>query len=137
MKIRTPAMVVVLTLGDNAVTGGYTVMDGYDEGGRQWRRLVSEAVRVDGGYENARALAKQRITLPVYIEGSTVADARAKHRALLDAVEATQWVLDVTGDGATALWVCDAADSEAPRFSIDGLKRVVTLSIPAQPAYGF
>lgn len=137
MKIRNAAMTVLLTIGDTVPVSGYLAAEGYDEGGRSSRRLTAQAPRVDGEFEIARALSKQRITLPVYIEGATVADARAKHRALLAAVESDGWVLDVTGDGATAVWFCDAADSDAPVFYEGGLKRVVTLSIPAQPAYGF
>lgn len=138
MKIRDTDMNVVLTLGDNSVVDGYVAMDGFEEGQRGWRRLTVEAARVDGAYDVARARARQTITLPVYIEGADVADARAKHRALLDAVEVEQWVLDVAGDGTTAVFVCAAADEGAPVGLFEGgRKRIVTLSIPAQPAYGF
>ena len=137
MIIRTAALASVLTLGDNALVGGYCVTRGYSEPPRTHRRLVNEAPRVDGGYEHARSLSKERITLPVLIVGSSIADARAKHHALLDAVEVDQWVLDVLGDSTTVLWVCDAADTEPAQLFSQGLQRLVTLSIPVQPAAGY
>lgn len=138
MIVRDAAGVEVLELGDTGLVDGYLAAAGFDEGQRSWRRTYhSAAARVDDEFEQTKARAKQRLTLPVYIEGTSVADVRAKHRALLAAVEADSWILDPAGDGTGGYWLCDAADSEPPEIFPGGLCRLVTFSIPASPGDGY
>jgi hypothetical protein len=134
MIVRDPDLVTVLTLGDTAPVGGYLVT-GYDEGTRSWRRITTSSTRVDGEFDVASARGRQTITLEVFISGTSWADIRTKHRALLAAVEVTGWVLDVDG---SVQWRCEKADSTSPTpgLGMNSLGRLVTLNIPAQPVYG-
>jgi hypothetical protein len=132
--IADPESVTVLTLGDDESVGGY-VVTAYDEGTRSWRRITTSSPRVDGEFDVASALGRTTLTLEVFISGTSWADIRTKHRALLAAVEVTGWILDVDG---SVLWRCEKADSTSPTpglgMNSDG--RLVTLTIPAQPVYG-
>jgi hypothetical protein len=134
MIVANPAGTTVLTLGDSASVGGYLVT-AYDEGSRSWRRVTTSSPRVDGEFDVASALGRTTLTLEVFISGTSWADIRTKHRALLAAVEVTGWILNVDG---SVLWRCEKADSASPTpglgMNSDG--RLVTLTIPAQPVYG-
>lgn len=135
MIVRDAAMASVLTVGDKGFTGGLVTLE-YGESGGQHRRDVVVSDFVDGEYEVTRALGNTYLTWVVYVTGSTVAEARSRHAALLDAVQADRWFLDVDGDGSSLVWDCRAADEDAPRFFPDG-SRVVTLRIPAMPRRGY
>lgn len=134
MIVRDADGAAVLTLGDTAIVGGYLVT-GYDEGQRRWRRTTTSSTRVDGEFDVASALGRALLTVEVFIEGDDWATIRTRHRALLDAVEVTRWVLDVDG---SVQWLCERADSSSPipGRALNAEGRFVTLSIPAQPGYG-
>lgn len=135
MIARNAAGVTQVTAPNNAVTGGYSTTD-YQESGSAFRRSLVEADNVDGEYEVSRSATNRRLTWQVLVTGSSVAEARSRHTALLDAVQSGTWLLDVFGDATTLVWTCDAADEEPPRIFPDG-SRLVTLSIPAKPHRGY
>lgn len=135
MIARSAAGVAQVTAPQDALTGGYSTTD-YQESGSAFSRSTVEADNVDGEYEVERHATNRRLTWQVLVTGSTPAVARARHTALLDAVQSGTWLLDVFGDGTSLVWTCDAADEEPPRIFIDG-SRLVTLSIPAKPRRGY
>lgn len=135
MIVRDPDLVSVLTLGDGSLsTDGYVVTS-YDEGDRSFRRVTALSARVDGEFDVAVALARTTLTVDVLVTGSSWSEIRTRHRALLEAVETPNWVLDVDG---VVLWRCEVADSASPTpgLGLNASARRVTLTIPARPMFG-
>ncbi len=124
----------VLTLGDTNVVGGYMVTADYSPAARGWSRIEVSATRVDYERNVAVRRAKDRLTLPVYIEAASETAALALRTALLAAVEVSAWQLDVYGDASTLVWYCDAADLDTELRLDSGKKLVLTFTVPAIPS---
>ena len=133
MKIRDLSAVVQLTLGDAALVGGYVASD-FQRGSQGRTRVVASSVRVNYDFEVASSRAGRNLSLTVFVEGSSPADARSKVAALLVEVESGPWLLDVYGDGTSEVWLCDPAEYDPTEFP-GGTQWQLALSIPARPAY--
>lgn len=133
MIVKNPAGTTVLTLGDTAVVGGYLATL-YDESDRTFRRVTVSNPVVDGDAETQAVLNGQTVTVQVYIEGTSWADATAKRAALIAAVEVHHWQLTV----GSVTWVCRKADSASPipPGGTASTWRVVTLTIPVELQMG-
>lgn len=123
----------VLFEADNSKLIGGNVTGDYRESGSRFARTYVEADNVDGGYEVERHRTNTQLTWQVHLVGP---GASARHGDLLEAVQSGTWLLDVTGDGVSVVWTCDAADEEPPVFYPDG-SRTVTLTISAKPRRGY
>lgn len=132
MIVRDAAGAQILELGDDVPVDGVTATL-YDDSERKFRRVNVESMFVDGDFEVQAVLAGKRISVDVLLTG-TWSEMSAKRTALLDAVEARQWILEVAG----MQWLCREADSSSPTPPTGPASnwRIVSLSIPVQQQRG-
>ncbi len=131
VRILNSAATVVLDLTE---AGGYDLVElGVPD--RTWRRVVATSPFVDGEHLVAAVLEAGAHTMAVKVSGATWAQLQTRRQALVDAVEAWSWLLEVTISGVTYLWRASRSDTSSPldKFPAMARQAVVTVKVPVQP----
>jgi len=132
VRFRNSAGTLVLDLSS---TGYEMVEDGVNIGGRAWRRVTVSSPFVDGNHEVSSVLDSRTAEVTVRLIGSTWAAVQALYAALMAAVEASSWLLEVEIDGVSEVYRASPADSVAGTTTVEITHafRTVSLTIPVQP----
>lgn len=133
IRCRDSAGTLVLDL---LTANGYElVWDGVNIDGRVWRRLTASSPFIDGNQEVSSVLDSRTAEVTVRLVGSTWAAVQALYVALLAAVEAASWLLEVEIDGVSEVYRANRADSVAGTTTVEITHafRTVSLTIPVQP----
>lgn len=102
---------------------------------RRFRRSVVTAEDVEGDVEVQRVLDSAVYELELRVKGSTTALVETRRAALLAAVEARSWRLEITLDGVVQTWLARSADTATGLEKVDlyQRQRPMVARIPVQP----
>jgi len=69
------------------------------------------------------------------VSGANWGQVQDRRQAMVDAVEAWAWLLEVTIGGVRYLWAASRADSSGPleKFAAIAGQNVITIKVPVQP----
>lgn len=131
VRILSSAGALVLDLTE---AGGYDLVDlGVPD--RTWRRVTTTSPFVDGEHLVAAVLEGGSHTMAYRVSGATWSQLQTRRQALVDAVEAWSWLLEVTIGGVRYVWRATRADSSGPidKFQAMATQNVITIKVPVQP----